>query len=272
MNLIKWFKIYSSFSKSEIKKYFAYKANIFMGIIGQVIMVIVTYYLWKAIYSSSQDGIMNGFTLNDMVIYIMISFVIGIVTSNDIRYIISSEVRDGSIAMNLIKPINYEKRLIFIGIGQFIFNFIFLFMPAAIGITIYRINIGLSITSASIILFLLSIVLGTMINIYYSYIFGLLVFKFYSLWGINQIAQAIVMLVSGALIPLSFFPDIIQKLFNFLPFSSIIYTPAMIYLNKLSSNEIIKCLLLQLFWIFVLKVLSRLMWNKVINKLSIQGG
>ncbi len=33
------------------------------------------------------------------------------------------------------------------------------------------------------------------------------------------------MLVSGAMIPLTFFPEIVQKLFNFLPFSSIIYTP-----------------------------------------------
>ena len=80
------------------------------------------------------------------------------------------------------------------------------------------------------------------------------------------------MLVSGAMIPLTFFPEIVQKLFNFLPFSSIIYTPAMIYLNKLSYIEIAKSLGLQLMWVVILMILSKVMWNKVIDKLTIQGG
>lgn len=80
------------------------------------------------------------------------------------------------------------------------------------------------------------------------------------------------MLVSGAMIPLTFFPEIVQKLFNFLPFSSIIYTPSMIYLNKLSYVEIAKSLGLQLIWVVILMVLSKIMWNKVIDKLTIQGG
>ena len=130
----------------------------------------------------------------------------------------------------------------------------------------------LTLVNVSILIFLISIILGCLINIYYSYIFGLLSFKFYNIWGISQIARAIIMLVSGAMIPLTFFPEIVQKLFNFLPFSSIIYTPAMIYLNKLSYFEIAKSLGLQLIWVVILMVLSKIMWNKVIDKLTIQGG
>ncbi|MFU1825051.1 ABC-2 family transporter protein, partial [Enterococcus faecium] len=79
-------------------------------------MISVTYFLWIAIYSSSQEGIMNGFTLKEMLTYVMITLLIGIVTSNDISQGISFEVRDGSISTNLIKPINYRLRIIFIGI------------------------------------------------------------------------------------------------------------------------------------------------------------
>ena len=145
-------------------------------------------------------------------------------------------------------------------------------MPGAILISTYAILNGININLASILIFLISIILGCLINIYYSYIFGLLSFKFYNIWGISQIARAIIMLVSGAMIPLTFFPEIIQKLFNFLPFSSIIYTPAMIYLNKLSYAQIAKSLGLQLIWVVILMVLSKIMWNKVIDKLTIQGG
>ena len=265
MDFFKTIRVYSSFAKGTFKALSSYKANLLMGLIGQLIMISVTYFLWIAIYSSSQEGIMNGFTLKEMLTYVMITLLIGIVTSNDISQEISFEVRDGSISTNLIKPINYRLRIIFIGIGNFIFFFLTLFLPGAI------LN-GININLASILIFLISIILGCLINIYYSYIFGLLSFKFYNIWGISQIARAIIMLVSGAMIPLTFFPEIVQKLFNFLPFSSIIYTPAMIYLNKLSYAQIAKSLGLQLIWVVILMVLSKIMWNKVIDKLTIQGG
>ena len=255
MDFFKTIRVYSSFAKGTFKALSSYKANLLMGLIGQLIMISVTYFLWIAIYSSSQEGIMNGFTLKEMLTYVMITLLIGIVTSNDIS-----------------QEISYRLRIIFIGIGNFIFFFLTLFLPGAILISTYAILNGININLASILIFSISIILGCLINIYYSYIFGLLSFKFYNIWGISQIARAIIMLVSGAMIPLTFFPEIVQKLFNFLPFSSIIYTPAMIYLNKLSYAQIAKSLGLQLIWVVILMVLSKIMWNKVIDKLTIQGG
>lgn len=272
MDFFKLIKVYSSFSKGSFKKLATYKANLFMGLIGQLLIVSVTYFLWIAIYSSSSEGVMKGFTLKEMLTYVMISLLIGIVTGSDVSRDISNEVKDGSISMNLIKPINYRARIVFMGFGSFIFSFLTLFLPGAILISIYALYNGINITLTSIILFLISIILGFLINIYYSYMFGMLAFKFYNIWGISQIARAVIMLVSGAMIPLTFFPEIIQKAFNFLPFSSIIYTPAMIYLNKLSTIEIAKSIGLQILWIVILLFLSKVMWNKIIDKLTIQGG
>lgn len=265
-------RVYKAFATAGAKEFMAYRSNIIMAVIGRGIMVVVTYYLWKAIYESSQDSVMQGFTLNEMLTYVMITFLIGFVTSSDARFMISDDVKTGAIAMNLIKPINYRRRIVSACIGQFIFMFILLFLPGAIGITAYGIINGVNITFETIILFVISIFLGFLINTYYSYIFGLLSFKFYSLWGVSQIADAIIMLVSGSLIPLTFFPEVIERLFKFLPFSSIVYTPAMIYLNKLSVAEIVNSMVLQLIWILILIGLSKLMWNRVVDKLTIQGG
>ncbi|MBU5890308.1 ABC-2 family transporter protein, partial [Vibrio cholerae O1] len=66
---------------------------------------------------------------------------------------ISFEVRDGSISTNLIKPINYRLRIIFIGIGNFIFFFLTLFLSGAILISTYAIYNGININLASIFIF-----------------------------------------------------------------------------------------------------------------------
>lgn len=84
--------------------------------------------------------------------------------------------------------------------------------------------------------------------------------------------QAATRLLSGTLIPIVFFPDIIAKLFNFLPFSSITSTPTLIYLGKLSSIEIIKGLSLQVVWIVIFYFVSKWIWNKLIKQVTILGG
>ena len=83
-------------------------------------------------------------------------------------------------------------------------------------------------------------ILGMLINLYYSYAFGLISFKITNMWGLSQIMGAVSQLLSGTLIPIVFFPKAIQWIFNFLPFSSMIYTPTMIYLGKLTGLRINK--------------------------------
>ncbi len=83
---------------------------------------------------------------------------------------------------------------------------------------------------------------------------------------------ALSQLLSGALIPLVFFPDLVQKIIQVLPFSSIIYTPVMIYLGKLSGMDVAYFILLQLFWLLVMVMLSRTVWKAVVKSLTILGG
>ena len=83
---------------------------------------------------------------------------------------------------------------------------------------------------------------------------------------------AIINLLSGMLIPISFFPLWAQKIVNFFPFSSTIYTPSMIFLGKINGNNIISSLALQMLWIIILFIISKWMWKKLIKSLTILGG
>ena len=108
--------------------------------------------------------------------------------------------------------------------------------------------------------------------LFYRYCFGLLSFKITNMWGLTQIMNAIVRLLSGALIPLTFFPDIIAEIFKYLPFGSMISTPTLIYLGKLNGMEMLQALLLQAVWILVFFGLSKWIWSKLIKHLTILGG
>ncbi|MBQ7218948.1 MAG: ABC-2 family transporter protein, partial [Ruminococcus sp.] len=55
-------------------------------------------------------------------------------------------------------------------------------------------------------------------------------------------------------------------------FASLSYTPVMIYMGMYSVPEILWRMGLQVFWLFVMIGVSKLIWNSAIKHLSIQGG
>lgn len=272
MKSIKSMKAYFTFTKNSLQRNLAYRANSVIFLLGDLMLLGVTYYLWKAIYSSSPESILNGFNYNEMIVYVLISFITGIVINADIMHMMYREVKDGSIAMNLIRPINYEKRMFFESLGNLIYNFLIVFILGFICLLIFTIKTKGSINIIEILFYFVSVFLGFCINFFYSYTFGLFSFKITNMWGLSQITQAIIQLVSGALIPIVFFPKWAQIIFNFLPFKSMIYTPSMIYLGKLSYSEIAISILVQIFWVAVLAICARALWKKMIKNLTILGG
>ncbi|EKQ52245.1 MULTISPECIES: ABC-2 family transporter protein [unclassified Clostridium] len=265
-------KTYLPFAINVFQRKLSYRADAVIFILGQAVMLAVTYYLWKAVYGSSQNNIMNGFSLNEMIIYILISFITSLVISADILQDMYREVKDGSIAINLIRPISYEKRMIFQGLGNIMYNFIVIFVASFIVITILYYKYTGSINLVNIMFYFVSAVLGMLINLYYRYAFGLLSFKITNMWGLSQMMGAVSELLSGTLIPLVFFPKAVQGIFSFFPFSSMIYTPTMIYLGKLTGAELIKEIAVQVAWLIILVVIARVMWNTLIKKITILGG
>lgn len=269
---MKRLKTYLPFTFNTFQMLLSYKANVIIFMMGEWLMLMVSFFLWKAIFTSSPGQILNGFSLEEMYAYIMFSFLTALMTSVDISFDISREVKDGTIAINLIRPISYEMRMLFQALGGVLYNFIVIFVAAFAVVNVLLFNATGTVYLTQILLYAVSLLLGLLINFYFSYTFGLLSFKVTNMWGVSQIMGALSQLLSGALIPLVFFPETVQRIIQLLPFSSIIYTPVMIYLGKISGAEAISLIVLQVFWLAVMVLLSKLVWKAVVKSLTILGG
>jgi ABC-2 type transport system permease protein len=100
-----------------------------------------------------------------------------------------------------------------------------------------------------------------MIAFFTSYVFGLFMIK-----------DALLSFLTGQLIPLSFFPEVVQKVFDFLPFSSMVYTPVMIYLGKYQGMELTFVMLRQAVWVVLLYAFGSFIWKLVVKRLVVLGG
>lgn len=266
--------IYLPFINAGMQETTTYRANWVFYILGDVLASFLSYYIWRAVFLSSGEGSMNGFTMPQMVVYIFLMFLTGKLIGSGGTYDIGEEIRDGSIAMRIIKPISYNATFLFQELGNKILETGILIIPMVFGVELVRFVLtgAVQFSILSFLLYLVSCVLAYLINFFFNICFGFIAFIIKYLWGANMMKNCIVGFLSGATIPFSFLPDALERVFVLLPFASLNYTPVMIYMGMYSGVSLLYYMGLQLFWVLFFWGLSKLLWRGSIKHLSIQGG
>ena len=90
--------------------------------------------------------------------------------------------------------------------------------------------------------------------------------------GISSIINTIGELLAGFVVPLPLLPNLIINLSEYLPFRLIGDLPFRIYSGNIAGNYAIKCIILQIIWVILLMIIGKLVMNKALKKVSIQGG
>lgn len=272
--MTKFFKIYWTFALNQMKSNFVYKGRFYLFIIRKFLGMFIYYYLWMAIYASASSSQLGGFSRSEMILYVFMSYTISDIVMIGISSEIGSDVIDGSVAMNLIKPISYRMYLTFKSIGIMIYRMVVPSVFIWIGLEIYKVvGLGMAVSSpVTIALSLISIVLSFFIYVFFDYCFGMLAFVTTYIFGMNIIKNAALNLLTGKLIPVSFFPVFVQKVFSFLPFTAMTYVPVMIYLGKYSGAEALRQLFKQAVWVVILYLLGSLLWKRIEKRIVILGG
>lgn len=90
--------------------------------------------------------------------------------------------------------------------------------------------------------------------------------------GVNAVLTPLVVVFSGNLLPLDFFPDVLRPFLYLQPFAGLVDIPFRIYFADLSGGAALQGLALQTFWTVVLIGLGRLVMARMMLRLEMQGG
>lgn len=246
-----------------------YRFGFLFTILGSIVYLGVAYYLWKSIYTYSDT--IRGLTFNETFLYVGLGSAIFVLLKTYADWFIHYEIREGNIATYLTKPIDYQLYNLFANLGSLLINLTAITLPTAF-VMIFIFNVKVT-PGAGLVLFPISLLLAFLISFSIDYFVGLLGFYSESIWGVSITKEIIVTVFSGALIPLQFFPDPIQKVLYWLPFQAIYHTPLMMITRPAQGLDVfLPMMLVQLAWAIVLFVLARLFYNQAIKVLRIAGG
>ena len=269
-----FFRTYRPFTRAGVQELIAYRANFICHFIGNIMSAFIMFFVWKAVFLSSDSSTFMGFTMEDMVVYLFITFLTDYMTYSDGAFVVGEEIKDGSIAMRMIRPCSFEMCFLFQEIGSRLVCAAMIFVPIVAGVEIYRYAImgAVRFDIVSFLIYLFSMLLAYMINFYFNVCYGFLAFFFKNLWGTELMKDTLVSFLSGGMIPLAFLPAGLATVLNYLPFASLRYTPVMIYMGMYTAGEIAWRIGLQVFWLLVMIGVSKLIWNSAMKHLSVQGG
>ena len=265
---------YVPFMKAGVQNLVVYRLNFLGFVIGGLIYCFVMFYLWKAVFNANGGGVFMGFSMTDMVIYLFLSNTTAQLIYSSVSGDVAEEIKDGSISMRLVKPVNTDLSYMFTELGTTLMKVVVLLLPMVIGLEVYRTCItGTFMFSApNFLLYLVSAVLAYLISFRVNLCFGFIAFYVKNLWGFNILKESLLGFLSGSMIPLAFMPEPLRVCLEYLPFSSMNYTPVMIYMGRYSAQELIFRLAVQAVWAVIIYGISKLVWIGAVKKLCVQGG
>lgn len=272
--MLRFLRIYLPFSRAGIQEMMAYRFNFFFHLLGEMLSCFVMYFVWLAVFESSDSSTFMGFSMIDMTVYLFISFMASFLTYSDGAINIGEEIRDGSIVMRMIKPVNFDMYFLFHELGSRVVMAGIVLVPMCVGVELYKYfvtgTVMFSLPNFS--LFLVSVIIAYLISFYFNLCYGFLAFFLKNLWGSSVLKDAVISFLSGSKIPLAFMPPMLQTVLTILPFASLSYTPVMLYMGLYDAPTIVWKIALQLFWLVFFWGLSKLIWRLATKRLCVQGG
>lgn len=263
------FRMYAEIIRIRFLMMLAYRVNYYSGIIIYSLNIGAYYFLWLAIYGDQKS--IQGFTALQMATYIAISWMSRAFYFNNLDREIATEIRDGTVAIQLIRPYNYLLVKVFQAFGEGIFRLFLFSIPGMIVVSlIFPIQLpGIDLVW---IKFALSLFLGFLVNVQINILTGILAFFVLNNQGLLFAKRVIVDLLSGLTIPIAFFPVWASTIIQALPFQAISYLPSVVIVKGLSGSAFWQAIGVQALWCMLLMIPIQLIWSKARKTLVVQGG
>jgi ABC-2 type transport system permease protein len=206
----------------------AYAGEVFFRALLLVVMVFILSELWKTTFALRGARALSGFSINDLVWYLVIAETIAMSMPNLTRRI-DQEVRSGQLAYLLGRPCSYVLYNFAHYLGE---RLVRLCMNGIVGAVLALLVVGLPhFTWMGVLVWPLVLFLALCIDFVAYFSIGLLAFWTEETQSFNLIFNRLTLVLGGVLAPLEIFPQPLRSIAQALPFSAILYGPSRTFVH-----------------------------------------
>lgn len=246
----------------------AYLMEVFFRALLLVVLVFILGQLWKATFSARGATVLSGFSISDMLWYLVAAETIAMSLPPLTRRI-DQEVRSGQLAYLLGRPCNY----VFYNFAQYLGErLVRLAINGVVGAVLALIFVGLPhFAWTGILAWPLVTFLALSIDFVAYFSIGLLAFWTEETSSFALIFSRLTLVLGGVLAPLEIFPEPLRSIAQALPFSTILYGPSRTLVH-FELDQFIRLLEQQIITLAVGSLILLAVYQFAIRRVNINGG
>ena len=258
---------YLAFAAKAFSREATYRAEVFTNIGSLIVRLYLMKMVWTALYT--QNAAPAGVPLHAVLTYTSVALLMSLVLEIDGTRQIRDKIREGTIATDLMKPISLPLYFFADGVGMTLLHAL-LIIPALI-LTLFIVHVDVP-PPAVLLAFAASFALGYLVNFLLNFLMNCVAFWTLETFAVQLMVRWISDLLGGQIVPLIFFPGVLQKVILALPFAAVYSTPLLIYVGTIRPSGYLAAFALQAGWFVVFAGLSWLVWRAAQKRVVVQGG
>jgi ABC-2 type transport system permease protein len=258
---------YLEFAKKAFAREATYRMEVFTNVGSLLVRLYLMKMVWTALYA--QNTAPAGVPLHAIITYTTIALLMSLVLEIDGTRLIRDRVREGSIATDLMKPINLPLYFFSDGFGQTALHAMLIVPALALALFIVHIDVPPPLV---LIAFAFSFALGYVVNFLMNFLMNTIAFWTLETFAIQLIVRWVSDILGGQIVPLIFFPGFLQKIVLALPFAAIYSTPLLIYVGTIPPSSYLAAFATQLAWGAGFAVIATFVWRGALKRVVVQGG
>ncbi|MBQ9790506.1 MAG: ABC transporter permease [Clostridia bacterium] len=263
---------FSSIFKMNVKQQFQYRTAAISGMVTQFFFGFMQIALFTAFLSQGESE----FTVPQMASYIWLQqcFFTLFKYWDTCKPEISEKIVNGDMAYQLIRPMNLYDFWFQTVLSKSFGSFLMRAIPLSLVVVWLPAGLGLMapVSLLNFLLFLVSAVIGAFLVtaiVMIAYIISLYTL---SPAGVFSFLVAVAGLLAGQIVPLPMLPESVQTIFSFFPFRYVSDLPYRIFIGNINGTDALVQIGIQLAWLVGLVLIGKLVMNKKLKKLVVQGG
>ena len=259
---------YVAIMRVSIANNLAYVMEVFFRALLLVVLVYILGQLWKTTFSARGVTVLKGFSISDMIWYLVVAETIALSLPQLTRRI-DQEVRSGQLAYLLGRPCNY----VFYNFAQYLGErLVRLSINGAVGAILALIFVGLPhFTWMGVLAWPLVTFFALCIDFVAYFSIGLLAFWTEETSSFALIFNRLTLVLGGVLAPLTILPEPLRSIARALPFSAILYGPAQTLIH-FEVYQFAWLLLQQMITLVVGGLILLAVYLVAIRRVNINGG
>lgn len=250
-----------------VRRSYAYRMWLYLGVLQIFLQLLLLRAVWQAVYGDR--GSVDGISIDTMVTYLTVVGLINFSIYPGIADEIHRRIDQGMVAVDLVRPVGFVRQMLSIELGNSAGRWLLLIVVIP-GLMLVG-SLALP-SSATLAIFLLSMVLAFAVSVLIFLLVGLSGFWLINIAGMRAMVGLASNFLAGSMVPVWFMPGWLRTAVEMLPFQAIAFLPASIWVERATGNEVWRAIGLQLFWLAALGIASAWVWKRAQRRVVVQGG